>query len=152
MHSYYTTWIHLSPTPMRTFRASLAKSGSKSSRAFHASLSDGCTITWSFSRTPYLCHLMCLAVFFEINNYFIWDVRGMYRSCLWAVFIMTVSPTSFTTSTNLGLPHLNISSHFYALCKKSYNYLWTHQSSRTPYREQIIILWTGTYLSASYDY
>jgi hypothetical protein len=31
--------------PMRTFHASLAKSESKSSRAFHVSLSDGCTIT-----------------------------------------------------------------------------------------------------------
>jgi hypothetical protein len=31
--------------PMRTFHASLAKSGSKSSRVFHALLSDRCTIT-----------------------------------------------------------------------------------------------------------
>jgi hypothetical protein len=31
--------------PMRTFHASLAKFGSKSSRAFHALLSDECTIT-----------------------------------------------------------------------------------------------------------
>jgi hypothetical protein len=57
--------------PMRTFHASLAKSGSKTSRAFHASLSDGCTITWSFSRTPSLCHLIFLDVFFEINKHFI---------------------------------------------------------------------------------
>jgi hypothetical protein len=63
--------------PMSTFHASLVKFGSKSSRAFHASLSDRCTITWSFSRTPSLCHLICLAVFFEINNYFIQGVRGM---------------------------------------------------------------------------
>jgi hypothetical protein len=62
--------------PMHTFYASMVKSGSKSSRAFHASLSNGCTIT-SFSRTPSLCYLMCLAVFFEINNSFIRCVRGM---------------------------------------------------------------------------
>jgi hypothetical protein len=31
--------------PMRTFRASLTKSRSKSSRAFHTSLSDRCTVT-----------------------------------------------------------------------------------------------------------
>jgi hypothetical protein len=63
--------------PMWTFCTSLAKSVSKSSRAFHALLSDKCTITWSFSRTPSLCHLMCLAVFFERNNYFIRGVRGI---------------------------------------------------------------------------
>jgi hypothetical protein len=33
---------------IRTFCASLVKFVSKSSRAFHATLSDGCTITWSF--------------------------------------------------------------------------------------------------------
>jgi hypothetical protein len=63
--------------PMCTFHASLVNSASKSSRAFHASLSDGCTITWSFSRTPSLCHLMCLADFFERNNSFIRGIRGM---------------------------------------------------------------------------
>jgi hypothetical protein len=63
--------------PMHTFCASLAKFASKSSRAFYASLSDGCTITWSFSRTTSLCHLMCLVVFLEINNSFIRGVRGM---------------------------------------------------------------------------
>jgi hypothetical protein len=68
--------------PMQTFLASLVMSGSKLSRAFHASLSDVYTITWSFSRTPSLCHLMCQAVFFEMNNRFIQGVRGMYRSCL----------------------------------------------------------------------
>jgi hypothetical protein len=31
--------------PMHTFRASLTKSASKSSRVFHVSVSDGCTIT-----------------------------------------------------------------------------------------------------------
>jgi hypothetical protein len=63
--------------PMRTFHASLMKSGSKSSKAFHASLSDESIITWSFSRTSSLCQLMCLAVFFEINNCFIQGIRGM---------------------------------------------------------------------------
>jgi hypothetical protein len=63
--------------PMHTFYASLAESALKSSRAFHASLSDGCTITWSFSHTSSLCHLMCLAVFFEIKNFFIRGVRGL---------------------------------------------------------------------------
>jgi hypothetical protein len=63
--------------PMCTFHASLAKSALKSSEAFHASLSDGCTITWSFSHAPSLCHLMCLVVFFEINNHFIQGVRAM---------------------------------------------------------------------------
>jgi hypothetical protein len=76
--------------PMHTFYASLARSGPTSSRDFHASLSDGCTITWSFSRTHSLCHLMCLVVFFEINNHFIRGVRGMQQSCLWAVYVMTV--------------------------------------------------------------
>jgi hypothetical protein len=57
--------------PMRTLCANLAKSASKSSRAFHNSLSDGCTITWSFSHTSSLCHLICLAVFFERKNHFI---------------------------------------------------------------------------------
>jgi hypothetical protein len=68
--------------PMRTFLASLAKSTSKLSRDFHASLSNRCTITWSFSMPHYLELSMCLAVFFERNNYFIQGVRHMYRSCL----------------------------------------------------------------------
>jgi hypothetical protein len=59
--------------PMRTFHASLAKSGSKSSRVFHASLSNGCTITWSFSHTPSLCHLMCCHIpkfsFLNVNHF-----------------------------------------------------------------------------------
>jgi hypothetical protein len=42
---------------MQTFLASLVKSASKLSSAFHSSLSDGCTITLSFSHTPSLCHL-----------------------------------------------------------------------------------------------
>jgi hypothetical protein len=63
--------------PMRTFHRSLVKSGLKSSRAFHASLSDGCTITWLFSRTLSLCYVMCLTVFFEINDHFIRGIRGM---------------------------------------------------------------------------
>jgi hypothetical protein len=42
--------------PMRTFRASLVMFVSKSSRAFHDTLSDECNIIWSFSRTPSLCH------------------------------------------------------------------------------------------------
>jgi hypothetical protein len=63
--------------PSRTFLASLAKFGSKSSKAFHASVSDGCTINFGFARTLSLCHLMCLAVFFDKNNRFNRGIRGM---------------------------------------------------------------------------
>jgi hypothetical protein len=91
--------------PMWIFLASLAKSVSKLSRAFHASLLDECNIIWSFSCTPYLCHLMCLVVFFEINKHFIRGVRHMHWSCLWATSIITFSPSSFITSMNLDLPH-----------------------------------------------
>jgi hypothetical protein len=56
------------PNLMRTFLASLAKYVSKLLSAFHASPSDGCTMTLLFSRTPSMCHLMCLPVPFEINN------------------------------------------------------------------------------------
>jgi hypothetical protein len=56
--------------PKRTFHASLVKSAKKMSSTFHASLSEGCTMTLSFSCMPYLCHLMCVAVLLKINNHF----------------------------------------------------------------------------------
>jgi hypothetical protein len=56
--------------PKQTFLASLAKSASNLSSAFHASPSEGCPMTPSFSRMPSLCNLMCLTVLLEINNYF----------------------------------------------------------------------------------
>jgi hypothetical protein len=36
--------------------------------SFHAYVSAGCTITSGLSHTPFLCHLMYLTVFFEINE------------------------------------------------------------------------------------
>jgi hypothetical protein len=81
--------------PIRTFLASLAKSGSKLSRAFHASSSDGCTINSSYLSVQSLCHLMCIAVFLKRNKRFTLEVRGMYRSCLCATFVTTFSPSSF---------------------------------------------------------
>jgi hypothetical protein len=51
---------------MQTFLASLAKLESKAYDAFHA-----------LSGTHSLCHLMCLAVFFEINKCFNRCIRGM---------------------------------------------------------------------------
>jgi hypothetical protein len=54
--------------PKLTFLSSQAKSASKLSSTFHASPSEGCTMSPSFSRMPSLCHLMCLAVLLEINN------------------------------------------------------------------------------------
>src|SRR5687767_10316103 len=63
--------------PKRTFRTSSAKLESKASSAFHASVSAGCTMTFGFSRTPSLCHLMCLAVFLEMNKRFNRGMRGM---------------------------------------------------------------------------
>jgi hypothetical protein len=56
--------------PKRTFLASLTKSASKLSRTFHASLSEGCSMSVSFSRMSSLCHLMCLTVLLEINDRF----------------------------------------------------------------------------------
>jgi hypothetical protein len=55
---------------MRTFLAS------KLSRAFHASPSDKCPTTPSFSYTPYLYHLMCLAVHSKMNNRFNQNLIG----------------------------------------------------------------------------
>jgi hypothetical protein len=98
--------------PIRTFLASLAKSGSKLSRAFHASPSDGCTINPSYLSIQSLCHLMCIAVFLERNKCFTLGVRGMYRSCLCATFVTTFSPFSFTSSTYLDFPHFK---HFCSL-------------------------------------
>jgi hypothetical protein len=121
---------------MLTFLASLMNSISKLSRAFRASLSDGCAITWSFSLTHSLCHLMCLVIFFDRNNCFIWGVRGMYRSCLWATSVITFSSSSFITSMNLDLAHLVTSSLSCALYRKTCSYLCTHQSSHTLYPEQ----------------
>jgi hypothetical protein len=56
--------------PKRTFLASIAKSTSNPSSTFHASPSEGCPMTPSFSRMPSLCHLMCLVILLEINNRF----------------------------------------------------------------------------------
>jgi hypothetical protein len=56
--------------PMQTFLVSLVKFASKLLTAFHASPSDGCTMTLSFSRTHSLCHLMCLVVLFKMNYRF----------------------------------------------------------------------------------
>jgi hypothetical protein len=55
---------------MQAFLASLAKFASKMLTAFHASPSDGCTMTLSFSCTHSLCHLMCLVVLFKMNYRF----------------------------------------------------------------------------------
>jgi hypothetical protein len=60
----------------QTFLASLAKSASNLSSIFHAAPSEGCLMTPSLSRRPYLCHLMCLAVPLEINNHFKQGVIG----------------------------------------------------------------------------
>jgi hypothetical protein len=54
----------------QTFLASLAKFALNLSSTFHASPSEGCPMTPSFSRMPSLCHLMCLVVLLEINNHF----------------------------------------------------------------------------------
>jgi hypothetical protein len=62
--------------PKRTFLTSLAKSASNMSRIFHASPSEGCPMTLSFSRMPSLCHFMCLTVLLEINNRFKRGVIG----------------------------------------------------------------------------
>jgi hypothetical protein len=63
--------------PMRAFLASLANLESKASSAFHASLLVRCAITSGLSNIPFLCHLMCLAVFFEINKNFNRGIRSM---------------------------------------------------------------------------
>jgi hypothetical protein len=52
----------------RTFLASLVMYASNLLSTFHASLSEGCPKTSSFSCIPSLCHLMCLMVLLEINN------------------------------------------------------------------------------------
>jgi hypothetical protein len=62
--------------PKQIFIASLAKSASNLLSIFHASPSEGCPMTLSFSRMPSLCHLMCLAVLLEINNHFKQGVIG----------------------------------------------------------------------------
>jgi hypothetical protein len=54
--------------PKRTFLVLLAKSASNLSSTFHASPSEGCSMTPSFSRMHSLYHLMCLVVLLEINN------------------------------------------------------------------------------------
>jgi hypothetical protein len=56
--------------PKQTFHASLAKFASNLSTIFHASPSEGSTMTPSFSHMSSLCHLMCLTVLLEINNRF----------------------------------------------------------------------------------
>jgi hypothetical protein len=43
-------------SPIQTFIMYRANSRSKLSKAFHASESEGCTITSLFSLSPYLCH------------------------------------------------------------------------------------------------
>jgi hypothetical protein len=60
----------------QTFLASLAKFASNLPSTFHASPSEGCLMTPSFSCMPSLCHLICLAVFLEINNRFKRGVIG----------------------------------------------------------------------------
>jgi hypothetical protein len=62
--------------PKRIFHASLAKSTSKLSSTFHASPSEGCPMTPSFSCMPSLCHLTRLTVFLDINNRFKRGVIG----------------------------------------------------------------------------
>jgi hypothetical protein len=60
----------------QTFLASLVMFASNLSSTFHASPSEGCPMTPSFSHMPSLCHLMCLVVLFEINNSFKRGVIG----------------------------------------------------------------------------
>jgi hypothetical protein len=62
--------------PKQTFLVSLAKFASNMSSTFHASPSEGCTMTPSFSCMPSLYHLMCLIVLLEINNHFKRGVIG----------------------------------------------------------------------------
>jgi hypothetical protein len=52
--------------PERTFLTSLEKFASNLSRIFHASPSEGCIMTLSFSRMPSLCHLMYLTYAFFV--------------------------------------------------------------------------------------
>jgi hypothetical protein len=56
--------------PKQTFLTSLVKYASNLSSTFHASLSEGCTITLSFSCMPSFYHLICFTVLSEINNRF----------------------------------------------------------------------------------
>jgi hypothetical protein len=72
-----------------TFLASLTKSVSNLSSTFYASLSEGCTMTPSFSHMSSLCHLTCLVVFVEINNRFNRGVIGKYQSCLCVTSVIT---------------------------------------------------------------
>jgi hypothetical protein len=76
----------------------------KRAGAFQTSPFEGCTISSSFSETP-LCHRMCTTVFLDRNNYFTRVVSGKWRSCLCATSVITLSPSSFTTSTNLDCSH-----------------------------------------------
>jgi hypothetical protein len=62
--------------PKFTFLASLSKSPSNLLSTFHASPSEGCPMTPSFSRMPSLCNLMRHAVLLEINNHFKRGVIG----------------------------------------------------------------------------
>jgi hypothetical protein len=124
--------------------ASLAKSGSKLSRAFHASPSDGCTINPSWMSVQSLCHLMCIAVFLERNKRFTLGVRGMYRSCLCATFVTTFS-------MYLDFPHFKHLCSLSCSFQKTYCCPGKHQSSHTPYQDLEAISWTGTCLWASCD-
>jgi hypothetical protein len=62
--------------PKRTFLASLAKFVSNLSSTFHASRSEGCPMTPSFSHMSALFYLICLVVLLEINNHFKRGVIG----------------------------------------------------------------------------
>jgi hypothetical protein len=56
--------------------------------------------------------LMRIATFLERKKCFTLRVRGMYRSYLCVTFVATFSPSSFTSSTYLDLPHFK---HFCSL-------------------------------------
>jgi hypothetical protein len=67
-HEYDTMVILKGVKPLvakliQMFLASLVNSGSKLSRAFHASPFEGYTINPSCLSVQSLCHLMCIAVF-----------------------------------------------------------------------------------------
>jgi hypothetical protein len=155
-HEYDATVILKDMKPsvaksLRTFLASLANSGSKLSRAFHASAYDGCTINPSCLFVQSLCHLMCIAVFLERNKCFTLGVRGMCE----AVYVQPLSPPS--PHLHLQAPRtfichiLSISALCHVPSKRACSCPSKHQSSHTPYQDIQSISWTGTCLWASCD-
>jgi hypothetical protein len=121
-------------SPIRIFLAFRANSGSKLSKAFHTSESEGCTITSLFS-PHHLCATAYESQFFSRETFVSVEVQWACNELAY------VQPLLSLFHHHHLLPRRSSVYHILIICflpcvpsKKAYNYLARHQSSDNPYQ------------------